>query len=81
MTTPGTYRESDQSAVTFPDAIAAWVVVARPALHRTARTYNAVISYTELSEEAQATSGIRTKMLIQHWIGQVLGSYRRVLPC
>ena len=37
-------------------------------------TYNATITYKELAEEVQTTSGIRTRRLIQHWIGHVLGT-------
>lgn len=74
MTTPGTYRESDESAVTSADALVAWVAEARPALERTARIYRATITYKELSEEVQAASGIRTRRLLQYWIGDVLGT-------
>jgi hypothetical protein len=71
---PGTYREIDKSAVSGPDALVAWVERARPALERTAKTYHATITYKELSEEVQSQSGIRTRRLLQHWIGNVLGT-------
>lgn len=74
MTVPGTYRVSDQSAVEPSLALLEWVKVARPALHRTAMTYHATITYKDLAEEVQTTSGIRTRRLIQHWIGDVLGT-------
>jgi hypothetical protein len=74
VTTPGTYREVDETRVEFSDAIDAWVVVARPALERTAREYRALITYKALAEEVQSESGIRTKKLLTHWIGNVLGT-------
>lgn len=77
MSEPGTYRESDGSAIDFSAALAAWTGAARAALVRTARRYRATISYKELAEEVQAVSGIRTKMLPWHWIGRVLGAVAR----
>lgn len=74
MATPGTYRESDESLVDPSDALKAWVLVGRSALERTARTYRATITYKDLAEEVQSVSGIRTKRLLQHWIGHVLGA-------
>lgn len=67
-----TYREEDDVEVSPADALAAWVLEARPVLERTARTYRATITYKELSEEVQVASGVRTKRLLQHWIGTVL---------
>jgi hypothetical protein len=77
MTIPGTFREADKSAVSSSDALTAWVLQARPALERTARTYHATITYKDLAEEVQAKSGIRTRRLLQHWIGDVLGTVAR----
>jgi hypothetical protein len=37
-------------------------------------TYHATITYKDLAEEVQATSGIRTRRLLQNWIGDVLGT-------
>ena len=67
-------RESDESLVDPSDALKAWVLVGRSALERTARTYRATITYKDLAEEVQSVSGIRTKRLLQHWIGHVLGA-------
>ena len=39
--------------------------------------YNALIEYGELAEAVQAESGIRTKMLVHYWIGDVLGRVSR----
>jgi hypothetical protein len=73
VTTPGTYRVVDKSAVAFSDAIDAWVLVARRALERTAGTYGSYMTYSELAEEVQSVSGIRTRVLLTNWIGKVLG--------
>jgi hypothetical protein len=63
--------------VNASDALEAWVVYARPALERTAKTYHATITYKELAETVQEESGIRTRRLLQHWIGDVLGTVAR----
>jgi hypothetical protein len=72
MVIPGTYRQADGSAVLFADAVHAWATAAMPALAQTAQTYNGVITYAELGEEVQERTGIRTRMLLMNWIGQVL---------
>lgn len=82
---PGTYRISDGSRVEFSAAVAAWTTAALPVLERVARTYHATITYQELGEEVQQITGIHTRMLLMHWIGQVLGgasreSHRRGQP-
>lgn len=77
VTSPGTYREADGSAVEFEQAKTAWTAVARPALHRTAAKYHATISYGDLAEEVQSVSGIRTRMLMHYWIGDALGRVAR----
>ncbi|MGC8474019.1 MAG: hypothetical protein ACP5PW_06385 [Candidatus Dormibacteria bacterium] len=38
-----------------------------------ARTYRATIRYSELAEEVQEKTGVRTRMLMHYWIGEVLG--------
>ncbi|MEI7859949.1 MAG: hypothetical protein WCI26_08965 [Acidimicrobiales bacterium] len=77
MTTPGTYRESDETEVSAADASAAWVVEARPALERVAAKYQATITYKELAEAVQTASGIRTRKLVQNWVGAVLSAVAR----
>ena len=72
MLGPGTYREADGSAVPFAAAVPLWAAAALPVLARTAGSYNRVITYSELGEEVQAQSGVRTRMLLMNWIGQVL---------
>ena len=58
-------------------AIDAWTTAALPVLERVARSYRAAITYKELGEQVQAASGIRTRMLLMNWIGQVLGGAAR----
>jgi hypothetical protein len=74
VTLPGTYRVSDEAPVPNAEAIAAWALVAREELQRTAGNYHATITYSELAEAVQVGTGIRTKRLLQHWIGHVLGA-------
>ncbi|HSL27030.1 MAG TPA: hypothetical protein VLA54_12180 [Acidimicrobiia bacterium] len=74
---PGTYRESDQVPVQMADAKAVWADQARIVLIGVAGTYHGLINYGELAEEVQARSGIRTRMLIHYWIGDVLGRVAR----
>jgi hypothetical protein len=78
MGTPGTYSVSDGSRVEFAAAVAAWTAAAVPVLERVARTYHATISYKEPGEEVQHVTGIRTRVLLMNWIGQVLGGVSRI---
>jgi hypothetical protein len=74
MAEPGTYRVSDGAPVPMALAKQGWTIAARPALERVARTYRATIRYSELAEEIQEATGVRTRMLMHYWIGQVLGT-------
>lgn len=65
--------ESSGEAIAIQDAMAAWIPMARESLLRTAETYNGYITYSDLAEEVQNKSGIRTKQLIHYWVGKVLG--------
>ncbi|WP_224766726.1 hypothetical protein [Janibacter melonis] len=66
----GTWREvHDVGAQT---ARAAWSGAAGEVLRDVARRYGAVITYQELADEVQRMTGIRTRQLMQHWIGRVL---------
>ena len=71
-TLPTTYREIDSDPVEMEQAQQEWAVAARPELERVARTYGEVIRYAELAEAVQASTGIRTRKLMHHWIGAVL---------
>jgi hypothetical protein len=59
------------------DTKAAWTPIARSTLEGVARNYNSTISYSDLAEEVQCRSGIRTRMLMHYWIGDVLGRVAR----
>lgn len=72
MAQPSTYREVDGSAVAYSDAIQGWADAALPELLATARVYHAVITYKELGEAVQRRTGVRTRVLLMNWIGQVL---------
>ena len=74
---PGTFRESDGAAVRMSDAKAVWADIAKTALIRVSTVYHGLITYGELAEEVQSRSGIRTRMLIHYWIGDVLGMVAR----
>jgi hypothetical protein len=69
---PGTYRVGDGTRVQFAEALASWVPFAYEDLLATARRYNGYVTYLELSERVQELSGIRTRMLLTNWIGQLL---------
>ena len=78
MTTlPSAYRESDESPVEMSEAKAIWAVEARTALQHVAGKYHATITTRELANQIQAQSGITTKKLPHHWIGDVLAIVAR----
>jgi hypothetical protein len=70
--TPGTWSVSTGAAVKWPTAVGGWSAAARPVLLDVAATYNNVITYKDLAEAVQATTGVRTLVLLPNWIGQVL---------
>jgi hypothetical protein len=81
----GTYRDGDGSPVDFATAVSEWTLVALPVLEGVARRYDETITYKDLAEKVQEAAGIRTRVLMMHWIGQVLGgasreSHRRGQP-
>jgi hypothetical protein len=65
------------STVGTEEARAAWAGAAREALLGTAKRYRAVITYKELAAHVQHETGIRTRMLMHYWIGDVLGRVSR----
>lgn len=73
--TETTIEESWQDAADVGPEVArsSWAEAARPVLLETAKRYNMVITFKELAEQVQEASGIRTKQLPTHWIGDVLG--------
>lgn len=54
------------------DARSAYAVAARDVLTGTAGRYHAVVTYKELATEVQERTGIHTRKLMHHWIGDVL---------
>jgi hypothetical protein len=54
-----------------------WIPLAYDALIATAQKYHAVITYSELSEQVQTVSGIRTRTLLTNWIGKLLEEVAR----
>lgn len=70
---PATHRVADGSEVSAIDARRAWAEAAVPILQGVAGTYNATITYAELAEQVQETSGIVTTQLMRYWIAKVLG--------
>lgn len=74
VATPGTWHD-DAPDITVPISRAkeAWAEAARPVLERVARTYHATITYQELADAVRDATGYRTRMLINYWIGDVLG--------
>ncbi len=63
----------DISEVGVDAAHTEWAEAAREVLLVTASRYHAVISSKEVATEVQERTGIRTKQLMHHWIGSVLG--------
>lgn len=72
MSQPGYWRVSDGAPVTAAEAREIWAREAYPVLVGLARTYHAVITYKELAEKIQESTGIRTRALLHNWIGTVL---------
>ena len=72
-TLPTTFREIDSSPIELEQAKEQWAIAARPELERIARSYGEVIRYAELADAVQTSTGLRTRKLMHHWIGDVLG--------
>ncbi len=72
MTRPATYRLNDNSRIEFADALKGWGDAAFEELRSVASRYQSVVTYKELSELVQERSGVRTSVLMMHWIGSVL---------
>lgn len=77
MSQHGYWRVSDNTPVTAAEARERWARAAYPVLLDVARTYHAVITYKELAEKIQESTGIRTRTLLQNWIGTVLSKVVR----
>lgn len=49
-----------------------WAGAAYDTLRETAKSYNRLITYKEIAQTVQSTSGITTKQRLHYWIGPVL---------
>ncbi len=54
------------------DARDQWALAAREVLTEVAGTYHSVLTYKEVAAAVQERTGIHTRQLQQHWIGDVL---------
>ncbi len=73
MTGAGTWHESQPSVkVDWGVATRAWAETALPELEQVASSFGDSITYTDLAERIQRSTGYRTEMLLGNWIGQVL---------
>ncbi len=59
--------------VSQSDADRQWVPAARDVLLEVARDYGAWITYDQLSQRIQASTGITTRQPLEGWIGRVIG--------
>ncbi|WP_255566554.1 hypothetical protein [Iamia sp. SCSIO 61187] len=69
---PGTWRVSDGSRVSWDEALDGWVDAADRYLRDKATEYGAFVTYKELAEHVQEVTGVRTRSLLQNWIGKIL---------
>lgn len=69
----GTWKESTGERVSGAEARQVWAEAARPALVTCATAYGTSITYKELAERVQATTGVHTTQRMDYWIGNVLG--------
>lgn len=58
--------------ISVADAMESWGPVAFEALVDTAKMYNAYITYKDLTDLVQATTGITYGALVPNWVGNVL---------
>ncbi|WP_166865754.1 hypothetical protein [Salinibacterium sp. ZJ70] len=69
---PGYYRDRDGARVPQSEAIQTWATYAFDELLSVARQYGGFVTYKALALKVQDLSGVRTRVLITHWIGKVL---------
>lgn len=77
---PGTWEVDTGDAVGWSVAVGAWQEHARPALVEVAAQYDLTITYSVLAEAIQAAAGIRTRSLLNNWIGDVLAAVDLAQP-
>lgn len=66
------YRSADNTAVDDDTARQEWSRAARPVLVQVARRFGALLAPSDLAEEVQALSGVRTRQPASLWIDDVL---------
>src|SRR5215207_8970540 len=72
--TPGTWHDSDPTRrVACHVALDGWLQATEAILEGVAATYGDSITYEELAQQLFERTGYRTRMMLGHWIGQVLG--------
>lgn len=71
---PGTWHDSDPTRkVDWHVAVTAWVQATEGILEGVASTYGSSITYEQLAHQLFEKTRYRTRMMLGHWIGQVLG--------
>jgi hypothetical protein len=73
----GFWREPGGEKVDRNNAEELWASAALGVLERVSTTYHATIQYGELAREVQGATAVRTNLLVQNWIGAVLGRVAR----
>src|SRR3954470_4528883 len=72
--TPGTWHDAAPTRkAAWHVAVAAWVQATEAILEGVAATYGDSITYDELAQQLFDETGYRTRMMLGHWIGKVLG--------
>src|SRR3954453_3021320 len=72
--TPGTWHDSAPTKKgDWQVGVDAWVEAAEAILEGVAATYGGSITYDQLAQQLFDRTGYRTRMMLGHWIGQVLG--------
>jgi hypothetical protein len=72
ITRLGIAQLGEEGSLVGDDRISVWSRMGRDKLVETARSYSAVITYSELAEHVQEASGLHTRQLMRYWIGGVL---------
>src|SRR4051794_12869043 len=72
--TPGTWHDAAPTRkAAWHVAVDAWVRATEAILEGVAATYGGSITYEQLAQQLSDRTGYRTRMMLGHWIGQVLG--------
>ena len=66
------YRRDDRTVVDDAAARETWTRAARPVLVQVARRYGSLMKPSDLAEEVQGVTGVRTRAAAEEWIDDVL---------